>query len=213
VRYSGKASWNPAHLRWLAGLSFPLAAQQIVFEECLQTITQRSERLGRLEAELREGLQGWRLRPVVEALQALRGVQLHVAVTVAAELGDLNRFDSPRQLFAYLGLHPSEWSTGARRRQGGIAKSGNAHARRVLVEGAWSYRYKAKVAPQMQKRQEGLDASIREIAWKAQVRLCKRFRALVARGKHPNVAVTAVARELIGFMWAIARQVPLNGRC
>jgi transposase len=145
----------------------------------------------------------------VEAFQALRGVQVNVAVTVAAELGDLSRFDSPRQLFAYLGLHPTEWSSGDRRRQGGIAKTGNGHARRVLVEGAWAYRYNARVGPQMQKRQEALDASIREIAWKAQVRLCKRFRALIGRGKHPNVAVTAVAREMAAFMWAIARQVPL----
>ena len=114
-------------------------------------------------------------------------------------------------MFAYLGLHPSEYSSGARRRQGGIAKSGNAHARRVLVEAAWAYRSKAKVAPEIQERQEELDGSIREIAWKAQVRLCKRYRSLVGRGKHPNVAVTAVARELLGFMWAIARRVPLKG--
>lgn len=213
VRYSGKATWGPAHLRWLAGLSFPLPAQQIVFQECLQTITEGSERLGRLEAELREGLEGWRLRPLVEAYQALRGVRATVAMTVAAEVGDLRRFDSPRQVFAYLGMQPSEYSSGARRRQGGIAKSGNAHARRVLIEGAWSYRYKARVGPEIQKRQETLDPAIREIAWKAQVRLCKRYRALTARGKHPNVAVTAIARELAGFMWAIARQVPLSGTC
>lgn len=134
-------------------------------------------------------------------------------MTVAAEVGDLRRFDSPRQVFAYLGMQPSEYSSGARRRQGGIAKSGNAHARRVLIEGAWSYRYKARVGPEIQKRQETLDPAIREIAWKAQVRLCKRYRALTARGKHPNVAVTAIARELAGFMWAIARQVPLSGTC
>lgn len=209
IRYSGTRSWTPAHLRWVATLRFPLPAQQIVFQESVQTISQHGERLDRLEAALREEMEAWRLRPVVHAFQALRGVQFHVAVTVAAELGDLTRFDCPTELFAYVGLHPSEHTSGNRRRQGGIAKTGNGHARRVLVEGAWAYRFRAKVSPQIQQRQESLDPSIRDIAWKAQVRLCKRFRALIARGKHPNVAVTAVARELVGFMWSIAREVRL----
>ena len=209
IRYSGKKSWTPAHLRWLATLKMPLPAQQIVFQECLQTISQHSERLDRLEAELRGQADTWRLRPVVEALQALRGVQFHVGVTVAAELGDLTRFDCPTEVFAYVGLHPSEHTSGERRRQGGIAKTGNGHARRVLVEAAWAYRFRARISPQIQQRQETLDPRVRDIAWKAQVRLCKRFRALIARGKHPNVAVTAIARELVGFMWSIARQVPL----
>jgi transposase len=110
---------------------------------------------------------------------------------------------------SYVGLHPSEYSSGNARRQGGIAKTGNSHARRVLVEGAWAYRYLPKVSRQIQVRQESLPEQIRDIAWKAQVRLCKRFRRLVARGKHPNIAVTAIARELVAFMWAIARQVQL----
>ncbi len=143
------------------------------------------------------------------ALQALRGVQWTVAVTTVAELGDLRRFDNPRQLMAYLGLTPSEYSSGDRRQLGGITKAGNGHARRALIEGAWAYRYPAKISPSIRKRQEGLATSIQDIAWKAQVRLCKRYRRLVARGKHPNVAVTAVARELAAFMWAIARQVRL----
>jgi transposase len=209
VRYTGKSSWTAAHLRYLAELQFPIPAQQIVFQEYVHTITEHSERLGRLDAQLLERMDGWRLSPLVHTLQALRGVQLRVALTVAAELGDLARFDSPRQLSAYLGLHPSEHTTGNRRRQGGIAKTGNGHVRRALVEGAWAYRFRAKVSPQIQSRQESLDATVRDIAWKAQIRLCKRFRALIAHGKHPNVAVTAVARELAGFMWSIARQVPL----
>jgi transposase len=168
------------------------------------------ERLNRLEAELHDHAQAWRLAPVVQALQALRGVQWTVAVTVVAELGDLTRFDHPRELMDYVGLTPSEYSTGETRKLGGITKAGNTHARRSLIEGAWAYRYPAKISPQIRKRQEGLPQAIQDIAWKAQVRLCKRYRRLVvARGKNPNVAVTAIARELVAFMWAIAREVPL----
>ncbi len=151
-----------------------------------------------------------RLSPIVEALQALRGVQRITAVTSVAELGDLTRFDSPRQLAAFLGLIPSEYSSGESRRQGGITKGGNSHARRALVEGAWAYRYPAKVSEAVQKRLERLPKPVQDIAWKAQVRLCKRYRRLIARGKNPNVAVTAIARELAAFMWAIAREVPLK---
>jgi transposase len=209
VRYAGRASWGPVYLRWLAAQRFELPAQQIVFQEYVQTVQRDVERLQRLEEALAEQIRGWRLSPLVQALQALRGVRFQVAVTMAAELGDLRRFDAPSELFASLGLHPSEHSSGPSRRQRGIAKTGNAHARRVLIEGAWAYRFRARVSRQIQARQDSLDPSIQEITWKAQVRLCKRYRSLVARGKHPNVAVTAVARELLGFMWAIARQVPL----
>jgi transposase len=210
VRYDGSTTWGPKHLKWLAGLHFDRPAQQIVFQECLQTISQGTERLARLDAQIEEGLKNWRMRPMVEAFQALRGVQLRVAVTVAAELGDLSRFDSPRQLTAYLGLHPTEWSSGQRRRQGGIAKTGNAHARRVLVEGAWAYHYPARVSAEILERQQNLPEPVREIAWKAQVRLCKRFRALTARGKHANVAITAIAREMAAFLWAISRHMSVT---
>lgn len=176
----------------------------------MRAITHLVDRLAQIDEELHEHVKGWRLAPLVAAYQALRGVAFHVAVTIAAELGDLTRFDNPRQLMSYVGLHPSEHSSGNARRQGGIAKTGNAHARRVLVEGAWAYRYLPKVSRQIQVRQESLPEQIRDIAWNAQLRLCKRFRRLVARGKHPNIAVTAIARELIAFMWAITRQVPLS---
>jgi transposase len=149
----------------------------------------------------------WRLAPVVEALQALRGVQFTVAVTTVAELGDLTRFDNPRQLMSYLGLTPSEYSSGERRRQGTITKAGNTHARRALVEGAWAYRYPAKVSRHLQLRLEKLPKPIQDISWKAQVRLCKRYRQLLARGKNANQVVVAIARELVAFMWAIAKQV------
>src|SRR4029450_1746520 len=182
-------------------------AQQIVFQEYGQTVTEQTERLGRLELALHEQVQTWRLAPVVDALQALRGVQFTVAVTTIAELGDLTRFDNPRQLMNYLGLTPSESSTGERRQQGGITKTGNSHARRALIEGAWAYRYPAKVSRHLQLRLEQLPPAIQTIGWKAQVRLCKRFRQLMARGKNANQVVVAIARELVAFMWAIAQQV------
>jgi transposase len=210
LHYTGRANWNDAHLRYLAKVVCPTPAQQIVFQESLRAVDEQVERLKRIEAELADHVPGWRLAPVVRALQALRGVQDTVAITMVAEIGDLTRFDNPRQLSAFLGLVPSEDSSGDSRRQGPITKSGNGHARRALVEGAWAYQYPAKVSPHIRKRLEGLPKPIQDIAWKAQVRLCKRFRRLVARGKHPNVVVTAIARELAAFMWAIAREVPIT---
>jgi len=209
IRYEGRASWNAAHLRWLAEVVCPTPAQQIVFQEYLRAINEQHERLARLEQELREQVKHWRLAPVVAAVQALRGVQFTTAVTLIAELGDLTRFDHPRQLMNYLGLTPSEYSSGARRQQGGITKAGNTHARRALIEGAWAYRFPAKVSRHLQLRLEALPAAIQNISWKAQVRLCKRFRSLSARGKHVNEVVVAIAREMAAFLWAIARSVPL----
>jgi transposase len=210
IRYTGRATWSPAHLRGLSEVVCPTPAQQIVFQEYVRAVTEHTERLQRLEQELQEQVNAWRLNPVVEALQALRGVQFTVAVTMVAELGDLTRFDNPRQLMKFLGLIPSEYSTGERRRQGSITKAGNSHARRVLVEGAWAYRYPAKVSRHVQLRLEQHPKAIQDISWKAQVRLCKRYRRLMARGKHANQVVVAMARELIGFMWAIAKQVPVT---
>jgi transposase len=210
IRYTGQATWSPAHLRWLSEVVCPTPAQQIVFQEYVRAVTEHTERLQRLEQELHEQVKTWRLAPVVEALQALRGVQFTVAVTIIAELGDLTRFDTPRQLMSYLGLTPSEYSSGERRRQGGITKAGNTHARRALVEGAWAYRYPAKVSRHLQLRLEHLPKGLQDISWKAQVRLCKRYRQLSARGKHANQVVVAIARELAAFMWAIAQQVRMT---
>ena len=207
IYYTGNANWSPAHLRRLSEVVCPSPTQQVVFQEYVHTVSQHQERLTRLETELREHVSAWKQLPIINALQALRGVQFTVAVTTVAEIGNLTRFTNPRQLTAYLGLNPSEYSSGEKRRQGGITKTGNSHARRALVEGAWAYRYPAKVSRQIQQRQESLPKHIRDIAWKAQVRLCKRFRRLTARGKNPNVAVTAIARELACFMWAIAQEV------
>jgi transposase len=209
IRYTGRATWGPAHLRWLSEVVCATPAQQIVFQEYVRAVNEHTERLQRLEQELLDQVKTWRLQPVVEALQSLRGVQFTVAITLVAELGDLSRFDNPRQLMSYLGLIPSEYSSGDRRRQGGITKAGNTHARRALIEGAWAYRYPATVSRHLQVRLEQLPKPIQDISWKAQVRLCTRFRRLLARGKHANQVVVAIARELVGFMWAIAQQVPV----
>ena len=209
IRYTGTANWGAAHLRWLSQIVCPTPAQQIAFQEYINAITQRTECLARLEAHLREVAPTWRLYPLVEAYQAMRGIAFQGAITMAAELWDITRFYNPRELMDFVGLIPSENSSGTRRRQGSITKAGNGHARRTLVEAAKSYRYPAKISRIIQKRQEALPEEIRNIAWKAQVRLCKRYRRLTARGKHPNVAATAVAREVIAFMWAIAKEVKL----
>jgi transposase len=210
IRYTGQATWGPAHLRGLSEVVCPTPAQQIVFQEYIRAVNEHTERLQRLEQELQEQVKSWRLHPVVEALQALRGVQFTVAVTTVAELGDLTRFDNPRELMKFLGLIPSEYSRGERRRQGSITKAGNTHARRVLVESAWAYRYPAKVSRHLQLRLETQPKTMQDISWKAQLRLCKRYRRLMARGKHANQVVVAIARELVGFMWAIAKQVPVT---
>ena len=148
---------------------------------------------------------GWSLAPVVEAIQAMRGVALIVAVTLVAEVGDFDRFDNPRQLMAYLGLTPSEHSSGSSVRRGGITKAGSGLARRALIEGAWSYRMQARVSPKLLAKLETLPQSVRDIAWKGQLRMCQRYRHLVAAGKAKVVVITAIAREMAGFIWAIAR--------
>jgi transposase len=210
IRYTGRANWGPAHLRWLAEVVCSTPAQQIVFQEYVRSVDTITERLQRLEQELQDQVASWRLHPVVDALQVLRGVQFTVAVTLVAELGDLTRFDHPSQLMHDLGLTPSESSSGQRRRQGAITQSGHTHARRVLVEGAWAYRYPAKVSRHLQLRLEKQPKALQDLSWKAQVRLCKRYRQLIARGKHANQVVVAMARELVGFIWAIAKQVSVK---
>lgn len=207
IRYEGRANWGPAHLRWLAKGVCPTPAQQLVFQEYVRAVSEHQERLPRREAALQTQVQTWRWLPVVEAIQALRGVQCTVAVTLLAELGALSRFENPRQLMSYLALIPSEPTTAERRRQGAITTTGTAHARRALIEGAWAYRYPAKVSRHWQPRLEKVPKVIQDISWKAQVRLCKRYRRLVARGKHVTQVVVAIARAMAAFVWAIAREV------
>jgi transposase len=208
-RYTGGKPWSRAHRRWLGEQRFVHPAQQIAFQEYVAAVEQCQERVKRLTEQIQILVPEWRLAPVVEAFQAMRGVSLIVAATMAAEVGDLGRFDTPAQLMAYLGLGPSERSTGGTVRRGSITKTGNGHARRALVEGAWGYRFPARVSRAIGDRQEGLSEGVREIAWKAQVRLCQRFRHLEAVGKPKQVVVTAIAREMAAFLWAIAREVPI----
>ena len=188
----------------------PPPAQQIDFQEDVRAGHEHPQRLQRLEQELQEHVKSWRLHPVVETLQALRGVHFTVAVTRVAEVGDRSRVATPRELMKFLGLIPSESSSGERRQQGSITKAGNTQARRALVEGAWAYRSPAKVRRHLQLRLENQPQVIQEISWKAQVRLCKRSRRLVAKGKHANVVTGAMARELVGCLWAIAKAVPVR---
>ena len=194
----------------MAKVVCPTSAQQIVFQEYVRAVSEQTDRLQRLAAELQPLVQTWRWAPVGEAIQARRGVQFIAAVTLIAELGALTRFETPRQLMSYLGLVPSEHSSGERRRQGSITKTGNSHARRVLVEGAWAYRYPAQVSRHLQLRLERVPKVIQDISWQAQVRLCKRYRHLVARGKQVNQVVVAIAREMAAFVWAIAREVAVG---
>jgi len=207
IRYVGKSSWTAAHRRWIAHLKLPDPAQQIAFEEYVQAVEEAGARLERLAATIAAQLEHWRWRPVIEALQALRGISGIHAVRIVAELGDLARFASARKLMGYLGLIPSEDSSGARRRQGSITKAGNSSARRAFIEAAWAYAHPARVSWVIARRHTGLAKSITDLAWKAQLRLCARFRRLAARGLNRNKIVVAIARELSGFVWAIGQSV------
>jgi transposase len=203
--YSGPRAWTLAYRRWLTTVRFEHPAQQIVLQDYIHAVQDAETRRDRLTSQIEELLPNWSMAPVVAALQAMRGVAFVAAVTVVSEVGDFRRFINPRQLMAYLGLVPSEHSSGGSVRRGGITKAGNALARRVLIEGAWTYRMSARVSRKIHDRLEPLSAEIRDIAWKAQVRLCARYRRLVAAGKPKVVVTTAIAREMIGFIWAIAR--------
>lgn len=208
IRSSGRAPWGVAHLRWLSEVVCQTPAQHIVLQEAGRAVQEHTARLQRLAQALHAHVKTWRWHPVLEALQALRGVQCTGAVTLVAAMGALTRFDTPRALRKCLGLVPSEYSAGEPRRQGSMTKAGHSHARRVLVEGAWAYRSPAKGSRHLQLRLETQPKVIQDISWKAPVRLCNRSRRLVSRGKHATVVPVAIARALAGFLWAIAREVP-----
>jgi transposase len=206
-RLSPYGHWTKMHRRWLGELKFAHPAQHLALEEMLQRIQRAEELCDRLKQAIGELVPQWSLAPVVQALQALRGVSLITAAVLVAEIGNFQRFDSPRQLMAYLGLNPSEHSSGATVRRGAITKTGNGLARTSLVEAAWTYRFPARVTQIIRNRMKELPEPIRAVAWKAQVRLSARYRSLIARGKSAPIAIVAVARELVGFIWAIARMV------
>lgn len=205
--FPGKKTWGAAHRQWLQEQSFAHPAHQLVLQEMLLAVRHAQERLERTEAVIVEFLPGWPLAPVVGALQTLRGIGQIGAVTIMAEIGDLRRFDSPRQLMGYLGLVPGERSTGEHVRRLGITKAGNGRVRRALIEGAWTYRHLPRVSRTKLSLHERVSPAVRDIATKAQARLCARYRALTGKGKRLTVTVTAVARELAGFVWAIGRAV------
>jgi transposase len=207
LHYPGKKTWTQAHMRWLASQKLGHAEQRIAFEEMLLAIRQAAERIARLEAAIRAAVPDWSLREVVTALMAMRGIDLVSAAAFLAEIGDLSRFATPRELMAYLGLVPSESSTGDTVRRGPITKAGNRRARRILVECSWSYRHPPRVGNKKQDKVAAAPVAVRAIAWKAQHRLYTRYRALTRRGKLATVAVTAVARELSAFIWAVNRAI------
>jgi transposase len=206
-RYEGKTRWTAAHERHLAEISFEHPAQDIAFAEYRQAVSESGARVDRLEQCLTQEVERWRMQPLVRAVMTLRGLDLVSATTIVAELGDLRRFAHPRELMGYLGLVPSEHTTGSKRRLGGITKTGNGHVRRILVEAAWNYRFPARLSRKLQIRQEAQPAVIREIAWRAQLRLSHRYRKLKARSLQHNKITVAIARELAAFVWEIGRHV------
>jgi transposase len=205
-KYSGKSSWTPAHLRYLRELVLAHPAHKVVLEEYLMAITQTTERIERLDQHIETQVMQWRMLPIVEALMGLRGVKLLTAAALIAELGELSRFTHPRQLMAYLGLVPGEYSSGESRHQGAITKAGNGHARWFLVESAQHYRLPPKISKELSVRLEKLPQPLKDISWKAQVRLHKRYWALMQRGKRIQKIQVAIARELVGFVWAMVRE-------
>ena len=203
INYTGKSNWTLAHMSYLRELTLPDPAQKIVLEEYLIAIDSGVERVERLKQHMEDLLEGWERAPFVTALMALRGFQTVAAMTLVSELGDLSRFETPRQLMGYLGLVPGEDSSGPRRRQGSITKCGNGHARWMLVECAQHYGKVPKVSAALGRRQEGESAEVKALGWRAQQRLHRRFARLCARGLLRNKALVAVARELAGFLWEL----------
>lgn len=205
--YPRKKTWTIRYHRWLQAQKFGHPAHQIALQEMLLAERHAQERSDRLVSAMEDLVPEWSLAPVVEALQALRGVSFIGAVTFAVEIGDVRRFDNPGQLMAYLGLVPSEYSTGGSTRRRGITKAGNARVRRILVEGAWTYRWPPRIGVKQMYQHRKVSAEIQDIAWKAQSRLTARYRRLIRCGKKTTVTTTAIAREMVGFMWDISRRV------
>lgn len=205
----GIKNWSKRHELWLQTVRFEQPPLEAVRRDLWNQVKHQTARIEQLEADIDEAVANApdHLRALIAGLQALRGVAKLTATTIATEVGDISRFQSPRQLMSYSGLCPREYSSGSRTSKGGITKSGNAHLRRVLIESSWSYRYPPNIYPVLRKRQEGASDAVKEISWKAQHRLHRRYRALTGRGKTPTHAATVVGRELLGFVWAIAKEV------
>jgi transposase len=204
-RYQGKANWSQPHMRYLRELVLPHPAMKTILEEYLQGIDAAHQRIKRIEASMLHLLESWRLKSAVEALMAFRGFQLVAAMITVSELGDIHRFAHPRQLMTYLGLVPTESSSGPRQRLGAISRCGNSHQRWLLTECAEHYALPPKVSKELSRRQEGQPPEVRALSWKAQNRLYLRFNRLLSRRLQRNKAKVAIARELCGFIWALLR--------
>jgi len=200
---SNKTRWTQSHYHWLESLRFAHDWQQVVLQEYIDAAKAGSNRVADITAQMERVLPQWSLAPVVDSLVALRGIDKLAAMVLLAELGDISRFDSPKQLMAYLGLVPSEHTSGGRRRQGAITKTGNSHARRMLVESAWSYRFPARQTAHLKRKAANASDEAKVIAWRAQKRLCGRYRTLLQAGKNTKQTTVAIARELTGFIWDI----------
>ena len=208
-RYEGGKRWTQKHLEWIARQQFAHHVQQRVLIDALHTVQQATARIERLTNDIAQLVEQWTSRPLVKALMAFRGIELVTAVTIAAEIGDLKRFDTAGRFMAFVGVIPSEHSSGTSCRRGSITKTGNGHVRRVLVEAAWSYRYQPRLSPRIRKRNEGISPTVQAIAWKAQVRLHNRYQRMMHRGMVAQKVITAIARELAGFVWAVGQEKQL----
>ena len=206
--FSGKSKWSKAYFNWLADITMPHPAQQITLQEYIDTVTTCGERVARLTGQIKELSEQSRLSGLIKAFQTMRGISLIVAATLASELGDLRRFEKADEVMAFLGLIPSDNSSGDKQQKGSITKAGNSHVRKALVEAAHAYRFPARKSRVILKRQEDVAKEICAISWKAQCRLCGRYQQMTGRGKNANIVKTAIARELSGFIWAIAMKVP-----
>lgn len=207
--WSNGTKWTLKHLAWIRAQIFEHEAQKRTLASYLLALDQATARINQLTQDIEDLVETWALAPLVKALQALRGVKLVTAVTLAAEIGDFARFARARELMSYVGLVPSEHSSGTRRSQGGITKTGNKHVRTILVEAAWSYRFRPRLSKTIEIRRRKVSTQVRAIAEKAERRLSRRFERMQQRGKLGTQTVTAVARELVGFVWAIARETSL----
>lgn len=206
-RYPGKRNWTKEHLRWIRAQQFEQEAQRRVLDDHLATVLSAGERIVRFTTSITELIESWDLRPLVKALQAMRGISTIAAVTLVAEIADFSRFASATEFMSYTGLVPSEFSSGDARRQGRITKCGNGHVRRILIEAAWAYRFRPGRTEALRRRSVGVSEHVQRIAWKAQERLCARYRHLLSRGKEKNKTIVAIARELGAFVWAISREM------
>lgn len=206
--YSGRSTWSKAHYNWLSDITMPHPAQQVTLQEYIDTVVNCKERVSRIEDQIRNLVPKSPQNELITALQALRGVSFITAVTTVVEIGDFHRFKNPRHIMAFLGLVPSEYSSGQKTRKGSITKTGNSHVRKVLIEAAHAYRYPARKSRLILKRQEKVSNQIKDISWKAQCRLCGRYKRLSGI-KNSNVVKVAIARELTGFIWAIAQEIQI----